>query len=174
MVGERFVGSEVRSSELDMGLLTRDDPMGIEEDVMTSKPSTFSSSKPFQALTKECVLEGKHLKNFIKCFQFPNEMKISLPRPGEKACALSHGHVCFDEANFLCGLCFEVHPFIHKLLDHFKISHGQLIPNAWQMVVSVMLIWMSIHKESMVSLNEFLYLYYLKSSTHYGHFEFYP
>ena len=33
------------------------------------------------------------------------------------------------------------------------------------MVVSIMLIWMSVHKGSMVSLNEFLYLYYLKPST---------
>ena len=33
------------------------------------------------------------------------------------------------------------------------------------MVVSIMLIWMSIHKGSMVSLNELLYLYYLEPST---------
>lgn len=64
MFGERFVGFEVRLSELDMGLSTSDDPMGIEEDMMTSKPSIFSSSKPFQALTEEGVSEGKHLKFF--------------------------------------------------------------------------------------------------------------
>ena len=157
-----------------MGLSTSDDPMAIKEDVMTSKPFTFSSSKPFQALTKECVLEGKHLKNFRKCFQFPVEMKISLPCPGKKVCAFSHGHVCFDEADFLCGLCFAVHPFIHELLDHFNICSGQLVPNTCQMFVSVMLIWMSIHEESMVSQNEFLYLYYLKPPTHYGYFEFFP
>lgn len=67
-------------------------------------------------------------------------MKISLPRPGEKAYALSHAHVCFDEADFLCGLCFTIHPFIHELLDHFKISPGQLVPNARQTIVSVVLI----------------------------------
>ena len=117
-------------------------------------------------------MEGKHLKNLRKCFQFPVEMKVHLPRPGEKACAFAHCHVCFYEANFLYGLRFPIHPFIHKLLNHFKIALGQPIPNAWQTVVSVISICMSIHEGSMVSLNEFLYLYYLKPSTHYGHFEF--
>uniref|UniRef100_A0A7N2LYE7 Uncharacterized protein n=1 Tax=Quercus lobata TaxID=97700 RepID=A0A7N2LYE7_QUELO len=40
-----------------------------------SKPSTSSSSKPFQALIKECVLEWKHLKNLRKHFQFSVETK---------------------------------------------------------------------------------------------------
>ena len=117
-------------------------------------------------------MEGKHLKNLRKRFQFPVEMKVHLPRPSEKACAFAHCHVCFYEANFFCGLRFPIHPFIHKLLNHFKISPGQPIPNAWWTVVSVISIWMSIHEGSMVSLNEFLYLYYLKPSTHYEHFEF--
>ena len=55
---------DVNSSELGTWLSSSDDPMGIEEDVTTSKPSTSSLSKPFQALIEEGVLEGKHLKNF--------------------------------------------------------------------------------------------------------------
>ncbi|KAL0010941.1 hypothetical protein SO802_006049 [Lithocarpus litseifolius] len=135
MVEERFIGDEVRSSELDTSLSSSDDPVDIKEDMVTSKPSTSSLSTPFQALIKECVLEEKHLKNLRKCFQFPTEMKMCLPRPGEKACAFAHGHVCFYEADFLCGLHFPIHPIIHELLDHLKIAHGQLVPNAWRMVV---------------------------------------
>ena len=52
------------------------------------------------------------MKRFRRRFQFPFETKIRLPRQGEKACAFSHGHVCFYEANFLCGLCLPIHPFI--------------------------------------------------------------
>ena len=62
------------------------------------------------------------MKRFRRCFQFPSETKIRLPRQGEKACAFSHGHVCFYEANFLYGLCLPIHPFIHELLDNFKIA----------------------------------------------------
>lgn len=134
MVEERFVGDEVRLSELDTSLSSSDDLVGIKEDMVMSKPSTSSSSKPFQALIEECILEEKHLKNLRKRFQFPTETKMYLPHPGEKACAFAHGHVCY-EADFRCGLHFPIHPFIHELLDHLKIAHGQLIPNVWRMVV---------------------------------------
>ena len=96
------MGFEVRLSELGKMLLSSDDPMGIGENVTTSKQSTSSSSKPFQALIKECVLEGKHLKNLRKRFQFPIETKGCLPHLGEKACAFAHDHVCFYKADFLC------------------------------------------------------------------------
>lgn len=36
MVEDRFVGSEVRLSELGTGSSSRDNPIGIEKDVMTS------------------------------------------------------------------------------------------------------------------------------------------
>ena len=167
---------EERLSELGMGLSSSNDHIGIEEDVMISKPSTSSSSKPFQALIEECVLEWKHLKNLKKHLQFPIKTKVCLHHPSKKACAFDHSHVCFYEANFFFFFClhFPIHPFIHELLNHFKIASSQLIPNAWRMVMSVMSIWMSILKGRMVNLNDFLYLYYLKPSTHYGYFEFYP
>ena len=47
MVEEKFVGSKVRLSELGTGWSSRDDPVGIKEDVTTSKPSNSSSFKPF-------------------------------------------------------------------------------------------------------------------------------
>ena len=80
----------------------------------------------------------------------------------------SHGQVCFYEATFLCVLQFPVHPFIHKLLGHLKISPGQLVLNAWRTVVSCMLIWTSIHEESMIKLNKFLFVYHLKPLTTMG------
>lgn len=125
---------DVRWSELGTWLSSSDDPVSIKEDMMTSKPSTSSLSKPFQALIEECVLERKHLKNFTKRLQFLIETKIHLPRPEEKACAFAHVHVCFYVADFLCGICFPIHPFFHELLANFKIIPGQLVPNAWQMV----------------------------------------
>ena len=80
----------------------------------------------------------------------------------------SHGQVCFYEATFLCVLQFPVHPFIHKLLGHLKISPGQLVLNAWRTVVSCMSIWTSFHEGSMIKLNKFLFLYRLKPLTTMG------
>jgi len=67
MVEERVV-SKVRLSKLDTRLSSSNDPVGMEVDTVLSKPSTSSSSKPFQALIEECVLEGKHLKILEKFF----------------------------------------------------------------------------------------------------------
>ena len=69
------------------------------------------------------------MKRFRRRFQFPSETKIRLPHQGEKASVFAHGHVCFYEADFLYGLCLPIHPFIHELLDNFKIAPGQLVPN---------------------------------------------
>ena len=115
MIEERVVSSKVRSNT---GLSSSDDLVCMEVDMVMSKPSTSSFYKPFQALIVECVLEGKHLKNFRKCFQLPTKMKIHLPHLGEKAYAFAYDHVCLYEADF------PMHPFIHELLNHFKIATG--------------------------------------------------
>lgn len=88
MAEEGVVGAEVRLSELDTGLSFSDNPMGMEVDTMMSKPSTLFSLKPFQALIKECILEGNHMKSFRKHFQFPIEMKICLPLSRRKGLCL--------------------------------------------------------------------------------------
>lgn len=50
MVEERVASSEVRSGELGTSLSFSNDLVGMEVDMVMSKPSTSSFSKPFQAL----------------------------------------------------------------------------------------------------------------------------
>ena len=83
----------------------------------------------------------------------------------------AHGEVSFYEATFSCGLRFPVHPFIMQLLSTLNVATGQLVPNAWRTIIGCMLIWASIHDGDMIALNEFLYMYHLKPSTHYEYFE---
>lgn len=66
MFGEEIVTFKVRSSELEMGLLTSDDPTKMEGDVVASVPS--SSLSPLQrevralhALKEECTLDEETL-----------------------------------------------------------------------------------------------------------------
>nr|POF14707.1 hypothetical protein CFP56_34191 [Quercus suber] len=61
-----------------------------------------------------------------------------------------------------------------QLLNEFQIAPGQLVPNAWRTIISCMSIWMSACNGEMISLNEFLFLYHLKASTHYGYFKLLP
>ena len=74
----------------------------------------------------------------------------------------------------MCGLRFPVHPFILHLLNELEISLGQLVPSAWRTVISCMAIWVSACDGEMIIVNEFLFLYRLKASTHYGYFELLP
>jgi len=144
----------------------------------SSKPSSSSkvplSSIPFHALFESCLLESRHLKSIRKRFQFPEGVSIRLPHPSEKACTFAHGEVSFYEATFSCGLRFLLHPFIMQLLSALNVAPGQLVPNTWRTIIGCMSIWVSVHDRDMITLNEFLYLYSLKPSTHYGYFELLP
>ena len=80
MVKERV---DVRSSELDRGLSSNDNPIGVEVDTTTSKPSSSSQPKPFH------VLKEKNIRRFRKRFQFSSkqtyaflaQMKKLMPLP---------------------------------------------------------------------------------------------
>ena len=165
---------DVRLSELETRLSSNAKSLGKEADTTVSKLPLSSSSLSLHALSESCFLKEKHLKGFRKRFQFPKGTVLRLPRPSEKACTFAHGKVSFYKAAFLCDLHFPLHPFIMKLLFHLQIAPGQLVLNAWRMIVSCMSIWMSACEWDMIALNDFLHLYHLKPSTHYGYFEILP
>ena len=87
---------------------------------------------------------------------------------------LAHGEVSFYEATFSCGLRFPVYPFLMELHSTLNVAPGQLVPNARRTIIGCMSIWVSVHDGVMITLNEFLYLYRLKTSTHYRYFELLP
>ena len=129
---------------------------------------------PFHALSEEYFLNGKDLKSIRGKFQIPSEVVSRLPHNGEKACSFTHGEVSFCKADFSYGLRFPIHPFIHHLLSNLNIAPRQLVPNAWRMVVNCITIWFMVNEGEMITLNEFLFLYKLKPSTHYRYFELSP
>ena len=119
LVSERGAVSEVRSSELETGLSSSDDLVEVEEDTAVFVPREV---RAFHALGEVCSLEDETLSKFRGRFQFPNRVRIRLPREEERACHFSPGEVCFYEATFLSELRFPVHPFIMELLCHFNIA----------------------------------------------------
>ena len=46
--------------------------------------------------------------------------------------------VCFFEAAFKNGLCFPLHPFIKRVLQHFNVCPSQLSPNFWGFLVEML------------------------------------
>ena len=61
-----------------------------------------------------------------------------------------------------------------ELLDHLHITHGQLMPKSWRIVISCMVIWTTIADGDMITLYEFPHLYRLKESKKFGYYEFVP
>ena len=166
--------TDVRSSELDIGLSSTSESMDKDFEIVVLKPSSSSSSIPFHALSESCSSEQRHLKSIRQRFQFPRRVVRRLPCPNGKAFFFAHSEVSFYEATFLCGLHFPVHPFIMQLLSILNVAPGQIVPNAWRMIISYMSIWVSAHNGDMITLYEFLHLYHLKPSTHYRYFELFP
>ena len=167
------MSSEVRSSGLEANLSSNIGIGGVKTDTAISVPlssrlSVSVSPRPFHALQEKCSLREDTILRFKDRFQFPDETRVRLPRRGEKSCAFAHGEICFYEAAVLCGLRFQVHPFIMELLHDLNIALGQLMLNSWRIIISCMVIWTIIADRDMITLNEFVHLYHLKESKEFG------
>ena len=49
--------------------------------------------------------------------------------------------VCFFEVAFDNGLCFPLHPFIKRVLQHFNVCPSQLSPNFWGILVGLLVLF---------------------------------
>ena len=49
--------------------------------------------------------------------------------------------VCFFEVAFENDLCFPLHPFIKKVLQHFNVCPSQLSPNFWGVLVGLLVVF---------------------------------
>ena len=81
LVGERRVMLKVRSSELEMGLSSSDDP--VKEDTTAFGPTKV---RAFSALKEECGLDAETLSRFRDRFQFPKRVRVRHPYGEKQAC----------------------------------------------------------------------------------------
>ena len=49
--------------------------------------------------------------------------------------------VCFFEVAFENGLCFPLHPFIKKVLQHFNVCPSQLSLNFWGILIGLLVVF---------------------------------
>ena len=129
--GETRRMAEVRSSELETGLLSSGDLEG--GDIAVFAPRVV---RAFHALEEVYGLDDETVGKFKDRFQFPERVRVHRPTNEDRACHFFPGEICFYEAAFTCGLRLPVHPFIMELLGFFGIAPGQLMPNSWRIVVN--------------------------------------
>ena len=104
----RAMSTEVRSSELDTGLLSYN-KVEVDTTISASPSLNPSSSSPtvlraFHAQKEVCSLYKDTLFRFRDRFQIPDETRTCLLRLGEKACVFNPREVCFYKAALLCDL----------------------------------------------------------------------
>jgi len=109
LVGSRGIMSEVRSSELEIRLLSSNDPIEAEVDTATFGQREV---RAFHALEEACALDSDTLSRFRDRFQFPERVRIRLPREEERACHFSPGNCVFTKLLSSAGLGFLSTPLL--------------------------------------------------------------
>ena len=101
LVRNQGIMFEVRSSELETGLSSNDDPMEAGGDTTISAPQEV---RAFYALDRMCGLDADTLSRFKDRFPFPNRVRVRLPSEEERACHFFLRELCFYEVAFLCEI----------------------------------------------------------------------
>ena len=80
-MSERGAMSEVRSSELETRLLSSDDLVEVEEDIVVF---VLREVRAFHAPGEVCSLDDETLSRFKGRFQFPDRVRVRLPHGKER------------------------------------------------------------------------------------------
>ncbi|KAF3435482.1 hypothetical protein FNV43_RR22571 [Rhamnella rubrinervis] len=95
-------------------------------------------------------------------FDMPSQVKLSAPRPLERADSPHAEWICLYEIAFKIGLRLPFHRIINMVLNFYSIAPGQLIPNSWRYLLG--LIVQSEKCGLQINMATFLYFFYIKPS----------
>ena len=107
LVREQEIMSEVRSSELEIGLSSND---GLVEAGDDTAVSTLGEAKAFHTLDEVCGLDADTLSRFKDRFQFPNRDRVRLPSEKELTCHFFPGKDASTRLLFCVVLGFPSTP----------------------------------------------------------------
>jgi hypothetical protein len=74
-------------------------------------------------------------------YQIPASVHLRVPGPNERANAPRFDELSLYVADFEAGLRLPFHPCIREVLWFLGLSPGQLLPNAWRILVSCSVLW---------------------------------
>ena len=146
---------EVRSSELEMDLSSSKE---------CGAPEVSFVSTPHKAWSIYCALKEIDKRRIKNMFQIPSSIKVRIPDDDNRACHSYTDEVCFYEADFICGLCFPIHPFIREFFFRLLLALAQLVPNSWRIVICCMVVWMFANDGDTIRKDGFLHFYCQRGS----------
>ena len=78
---------------------------------------------------------------FVARFGLPFRVQVWCPDVLTSYVVQVSKMVCFFEVAFKNGLCFPLHPFIKRVLQHFNVCPSQLSPNFWGILVGLLVVF---------------------------------
>ncbi|KAF3457943.1 hypothetical protein FNV43_RR02604 [Rhamnella rubrinervis] len=132
-----------------------DSPSGNKSGLIIMQPVIIKTDIP-------SVFKQSDMSYLKERFDMPSQVKLSAPRPLEKADSPRDGWICLYEIAFKIGLRLPFHHIINMVLNFYSIAPGQLMPNSWRYLLG--LIAQSEKCGLQIDMATFLYFFYMKPS----------
>ncbi|KAK0590400.1 hypothetical protein LWI29_026576 [Acer saccharum] len=121
----------------------------------------------------QSTVSANMLKILKKTFSIPNTVFLHLPQDNDLPSFPPKDKVTFCSDFFRFGVRLPLHPFISRVLCHYKLAPSQLCPNGWRILVGTLALFRSMYNDD-PSLAEFQYLNCLKANVCSGWYYFHP
>ena len=95
----------------------------------------------FAAKGIESKITDKRMRRVWKKFQMPDSLCYRIPGKGKWAYCSRLGEICVYEAALANGLRFPIASPIREILGFLGLAVGQLMPNAWRILVGYVVLW---------------------------------
>ncbi|KAF3445810.1 hypothetical protein FNV43_RR10987 [Rhamnella rubrinervis] len=143
--------------------VTVDGPGGNRSGLIIMRPVLIKTEIP-------SIFKQSDMSYLKERFNVPSQVKLSTPRPLERADSPREGWICLYKIAFKIGLRLSFHRIINMVLNFYSIAPGQLMPNSWRYLLG--LIVQSKKCGLQIDMATFLYFFYMKSSEE-GRYTFY-
>ncbi|KAK0578389.1 hypothetical protein LWI29_009660 [Acer saccharum] len=121
----------------------------------------------------QSTVSANMLRILKKTFSISNTVFLHLPQDNDLPNFPLEDKVTFCSDFFRFGVRLPLHPFISRVLCHYKLAPSQLCPNGRRILVGTLALFRSMYNDD-PSLAEFQYLNCLKASVCSGWYYFHP
>ena len=98
----------------------------------------LKSAVQHAVIVEPCKVDPSYGSTFAERYRPLPGIRIWVPDVLTFYAASVPGMVCFFEVAFDNGLCFPLHPFMKRVLQHFNICPSQLTPKGWGILVGLL------------------------------------
>ena len=133
--------------------------------VVMAEPLQSVPENHFSAWDCESSISGDDLPGIREKYAIPEGISLRVPSVNERACSAIEGETCIYVGALEGGLRLPIPVVVREILSHFKLSPGQLTPNAWRTLIGCAVLFSACTDgKKSLSLRAFQHVYSLKES----------